>query len=51
MQAVFRLAWDTTNAQIEGQSYWSGMSVEFYSGGVSHFQHQDGEGTERMRTT
>jgi hypothetical protein len=26
------------------------MPVEFYSGGVSHFQHQDWEGTERMRT-
>jgi RHS repeat-associated protein len=40
----------TTNAQIEGQSYWGSMPVEFYSGGSAHFQHQDWEGTERMRT-
>jgi RHS repeat-associated protein len=40
----------TTNAQIEGQSYWGSMPVEFYSGGSSHFQHQDWEGTERLRT-
>jgi hypothetical protein len=41
----------TTGAQIQGQYYWGSKPVAFYAGGQTHFQHQDWEGTERLRTT
>jgi RHS repeat-associated protein len=41
----------TTNAEIEGKYYWGGKPVAFYSGSVTHFEHQDWLGTERIRTT
>jgi RHS repeat-associated protein len=37
--------------QIQGQTYWGGMPVEFYQNGQAHFQHQEWLGTERMRTS
>ena len=40
-----------TGAQTQGQYYWGGKPVAFYSGGSAHFQHQDWLGTERLRTT
>jgi RHS repeat-associated protein len=40
-----------TGAQIQGQYYWGGKPVAFYKGGQTYFQHQDWEGTERLRTT
>jgi RHS repeat-associated protein len=40
-----------TGAQTQGQYYWGGKRVAFYSGGSAHFQHQDWMGTERARTT
>jgi len=40
-----------TGAQTQGQYYWGGKRVAFYSGGSVHFQHQDWMGTERARTT
>jgi RHS repeat-associated protein len=40
-----------TGAQTQGQYYWGGKRVAFYSGGSAHFQHQDWLGTERARTT
>ncbi|HEU5400120.1 MAG TPA: RHS repeat-associated core domain-containing protein [Terriglobales bacterium] len=44
--------WDGhTLAQIQGQYYWGSMPVAFYSGGSLHFQHQDWEGMERVRTS
>jgi RHS repeat-associated protein len=44
--------WDGHSlAQIQGQSYWGSRPVAFYSGGSLHFQHQDWEGTERVRTS
>jgi RHS repeat-associated protein len=44
--------WDgNSGSQIQGQTYWGGLPVEFYSGGTAHFQHQDWLGTERVRTT
>jgi RHS repeat-associated protein len=43
--------WDgSTHAQKQGQYYWGGKPVAYYSGGSTHFQHQDWVGTERMRT-
>ncbi len=43
--------WDgTTHAQNKGKYYWGGMPVAYYSGGFAHFEHQDWEGTERVRT-
>jgi RHS repeat-associated protein len=41
----------TTFAQIKGKYYWGGKPVAYYSGGATHFEHQDWLGTERMRTT
>lgn len=35
----------------QGQSYWGDSAIEYYSGGVAHFQHQNWLGTERIRTT
>jgi RHS repeat-associated protein len=44
--------WDgNSGSQLQGQVYWGGLPVEFYSGGAAHFQHQDWLGTERMRTS
>ncbi len=40
-----------TGAQTQGQYYWGGKRVGFYSGGSLYFQHQDWMGTERARTT
>jgi RHS repeat-associated protein len=40
-----------TGAQIQGQYYWGAKPVAFYKGGQTYFQHQDWEGTERLRTT
>jgi RHS repeat-associated protein len=37
--------------QLEGTYYWGARPVAFYSGGSTHFEHQDWLGTERMRTT
>jgi RHS repeat-associated protein len=37
--------------QIQGQTYWGGVPVEFYKNGQAHFQHQDWLGTERTRTS
>jgi hypothetical protein len=41
----------SAGAQLQGQYYWGGQSVAFYSGAAAHFQHQSWQGTERMRTT
>ena len=43
----------TTRGWEQGQYYWggSGRPVAFYENGVTHFQHQDWLGTERIRTT
>jgi RHS repeat-associated protein len=44
--------WDASGgAQLQGQTYWGGLPVEFYASGQAHFQHQDWLGTERLRTT
>ncbi|MGA3335480.1 MAG: RHS repeat-associated core domain-containing protein, partial [Terracidiphilus sp.] len=45
----------TTRAQLKGKYYWGGTPVAFYTtasggGAGAHFEHQDWEGTERMRT-
>jgi RHS repeat-associated protein len=49
-QRVF--IWDAVHSvQLQGQYYWSGKPVAYYKGGALHFQHQDWEGTERLRTT
>lgn len=39
-----------TQAEIQGQYYWRGTPIAFYTGGSLHFQHQDWIGTERART-
>ena len=39
-----------THAQLKGKYYWGGKPVAYYSGGATHFEHQDWLGTERMRT-
>ena len=36
---------------MQGQYYWGGKPVGYYEAGVTHFQHQDWQGTERARTT
>jgi RHS repeat-associated protein len=41
----------TTRAQIKGKYYWGSQPVAYYSGGATHFEHQDWLGTERLRTT
>jgi len=46
----------TTRARLQGQYYWGGKPVAFYTTAnagtaAAHFQHQDWQGTERMRTT
>lgn len=41
----------TTRSQLRGQYYWGSKPVAYYSGGSTHFQHQDWIGTERLRTT
>jgi RHS repeat-associated protein len=41
----------TTRAQLKGKYYWGSKPVAYYSGGATHFEHQDWLGTERMRTT
>lgn len=45
----------TTRVQLRGQYYWGGKPVAFYTtasagAAAAHFQHQDWQGTERMRT-
>jgi len=40
-----------TGAQIQGQYYWGAKPGAFCKGGQTYFQHQDWEGTERLRTT
>jgi len=44
--------WDgTTRAQLKGKYYWGSQPVAWYApGGAAHFEHQDWEGTERLRT-
>lgn len=37
--------------QFQGKYYWGVRPVAYYSGGATHFEHQDWLGTERMRTT
>jgi len=37
--------------QIKGKYYWGSQPVAYYSGGATHFEHQDWLGTERLRTT
>jgi RHS repeat-associated protein len=34
-----------------GKYYWGAKPVAYYAGGVTHFEHQDWLGTERMRTS
>ena len=49
-QRVF--IWDAVHGtQLQGQYYWGSTPVAYYKGGTLHFQHQDWEGTERMRTS
>jgi RHS repeat-associated protein len=45
----------TTRVQLQGQYYWGAKPVAFYTtvnqgSAAAHFQHQDWQGTERMRT-
>jgi RHS repeat-associated protein len=35
----------------EGNVYWNGKPVAFIAGGSTHFEHQDWQGTERLRTS
>jgi RHS repeat-associated protein len=39
------------NTQYSGVYYWGSKPVAFYNNGQTYFQHQDWEGTERMRTS
>jgi RHS repeat-associated protein len=41
----------TTLAQLKGKYYLGTTPVAYYSGGATHFEHQDWLGTERMRTS
>jgi RHS repeat-associated protein len=58
-ESVFNLAgqrvsvWNgTTGAQIEGKYYWGAKPVAYYEAwGAVSFEHQNWQGTERMRTT
>jgi len=38
------------NTEYRGEYYWGSKPVAFYYNGQTYFQHQDWEGTERMRT-
>lgn len=43
--------WDGgTHAKISGQYYWGGVPIAYYDTSF-HFQHQNWQGTERLRTT
>ncbi len=40
-----------TNAAIEGRIYWDGQQIAFHSDyGFTYFEHQDLEGTDRVRS-
>jgi RHS repeat-associated protein len=36
---------------VEGKSYWGRMPLEYYASGTAHFEHQDWQGTERLRSS
>ncbi len=41
----------TTRAPLKGHYYWGTTPVAFYDTSALHFEHQDWQGTERMRTS
>ncbi len=43
--------WSASNALEEADVYTDGEAIAFRSGGLTHFQHQNWVGTERMRTS
>jgi RHS repeat-associated protein len=42
--------WNGTT-QLQGKYEWGARPVAYYAHGVTHFEHQDWLGTERMRTS
>jgi RHS repeat-associated protein len=40
----------TSHAQLNGKFYWGSVPLAYYDS-ATHFEHQDWEGTERMRTS
>ncbi len=44
--------WNAPGGSLnEGNAYWNGRPVAFKSAGSTHFEHQDWQGTERLRTS